>query len=316
MHHVEVVKVFTSAAGGGNPAPIVISADGLDEADMLEIARTHGHESGFVFSPDDPGQHDFRLRYFVPRHEMSMCGHATIGAVWLLARRGRLGANPLAIQTLSGSVQAFVAELPGGETSVEISQPTGSVVEMPFPELRSEILAAMGLRPQDALDLPFLNACTSRIKTLIPLRNPAVLDAARPDPAAIERLCERIDSTGLYPFAADPAQAQVRCPPVSQSLRLSRGRRHRHRRLGARLRLAVLRHGRSARRLPAGSSGAGDGLSFRHPCAFRPQWRGRRRSRRMFSGRIGHAGLGAVVADRVISASCPPSATESCHALQ
>lgn len=208
MSHVEVVKVFTSAAGGGNPAPIVISAAGLEDQDMLDIARAYGHESGFVLAPDDATLHDLRLRYFVPRHEMSMCGHATIGALWLLARHGRLASERLSIQTMSGTVQAFVTQRPDGGTAVEISQPKGSVAEMAHPELRGEILAAMGLQPEDALDLPFLNACTSRVKTLIPLRSPAVLDAARPDSAAIEQLCERIGSTGLYPFAADPGQAR------------------------------------------------------------------------------------------------------------
>lgn len=206
MPHIEVVKVFTSAAGGGNPAPIVIAADGLDDAQMLEIARTHGHESGFVLAPDDPAQHDLRLRFFVPRHEMSMCGHATLGAVWLLASRGLLDTDRLSIQTMSGTVQAFLTQQPDGTKSVEISQPAGTVDPIPHPELRDEILAAMGLQPSDALELPFLNACTSRIKTLIPLRSPAVLDAARPDPEAVEQLCERIGSTGFYPFAADPAQ--------------------------------------------------------------------------------------------------------------
>lgn len=208
MSHIEVVKVFTSAAGGGNPAPIVIAADGLDDAQMLAIARVHGHESGFVLAPDDASRHDLRLRFFVPRHEMSMCGHATLGAVWLLASRGLLTSKRLAIQTMSGTVQAVWSEDPQGRIAVEISQPGATVVEMPHPELRAEILAAMGLRPADAVELPFLNASTSRVKTLIPLRSPAVLDAARPDPAAIERLCERIDSTGLYPFAADTRQAR------------------------------------------------------------------------------------------------------------
>ncbi|EJN10312.1 PhzF family phenazine biosynthesis protein [Herbaspirillum sp. YR522] len=208
MPHIEVVKVFTSAVGGGNPAPIVLCADGLPDDDMLAIARTHGHESGFVLAPDDASRHDLRLRFFVPRHEMSMCGHATIGAVWLLARRGLLKSDRVAIQTMSGTVRAMVSGNPEDGISVEISQPGATVVEMPQPQLRADILAAMGLQPADALALPFLNASTSRVKTLVPLRSPAVLDAARPDPAAIERLCERIDSTGLYPFAADPGQAR------------------------------------------------------------------------------------------------------------
>ncbi len=208
MADIEVVKVFTSALGGGNPAPIVLSADGMSEADMQKVASHYGHESGFVFYPDDPATHNLRLRFFVPRHEMSMCGHATLGAVWLLAKHGLVNSDHLSIETLSGTVNAFVKTLPDGGRSIEISQPRGEVSEIPHPELRQEILAAMGLKNDDALDLPLLNSCTSRVKTLIPLHSQAVLDAAVPDSAAIEALCERIGSTGLYPFAIDPHQAR------------------------------------------------------------------------------------------------------------
>jgi PhzF family phenazine biosynthesis protein len=204
MHHVDVVNVFTSQAGGGNPAPIVIHTDGLGEADMLAIAKSHGHESGFVFSPDNADLNDYRFRFFVPRHEMSMCGHATIGAIWLLARHGKLTSNRVSIQTLSGTVMAYLEDRPDGSKSIEISQPSGVISDIPRPDLRHEIIRAMGLQPEDVLDRPFLNACTSRVKTLIPLKSPARLDAAKPDSVAIERLCEEIGSTGLYPFAADP----------------------------------------------------------------------------------------------------------------
>lgn len=208
MSHVEVVNVFTSSSGGGNPAPIVMHADGLADAEMLAIAKLYGHESGFVFLPDNSDLHDFRFRFFVPRHEMSMCGHATIGALWLLARHGKLTSGRLSIQTLSGTVMAYLEDRPDGGKSIEISQPSGTIADLPHPELRNDILRAMGLAPDDALDLPFLNASTSRVKTLIPLRSPAVLDAARPDSAAIETLCEAIGSTGLYPFAVDSNQAR------------------------------------------------------------------------------------------------------------
>jgi len=208
MADIQVVNVFTSAWGGGNPAPIVLSADGMSETDMQKVASDYGRESGFVFHPDDPGTHDLHLRFFVPRHEMSMCGHATLGAVWLLAQHGLVHSDHLSIQTLSGTVNAFIKTRPDGGRSIEISQPSGAVSEIPRPELRREILAAMGLKHHDALDLPFLNSCTSRVKTIIPLRSQAVLDEAVPDSAAIEGLCERIGSTGLYPFAIDPEQVR------------------------------------------------------------------------------------------------------------
>ena len=203
MHGIEVLNVFTSIDGGGNPAPIVADANGLSESEMIAIARLYGHESGFICVPDNSLLNDYKFRFFVPRHEMSMCGHATIGAIWLLSKMGALSSNKISIQTMSGTVMAYLHENKSGEQSIEISQPAGTIDEISDAEIRYEIIQAIGLTPDDILNLPFLNASTSRIKTLIPVRNAARLDAAKPDSKRIEILCEKIGSTGLYPFAAD-----------------------------------------------------------------------------------------------------------------
>jgi PhzF family phenazine biosynthesis protein len=59
------------------------------------------------------------------------------------------------------------------------------------------------------MPLPIRNAWTSRVKTLIPLKSTAILNALQPDFARMESLCERIGSTGLYPFAVSDPQAQI-----------------------------------------------------------------------------------------------------------
>ena len=57
------------------------------------------------------------------------------------------------------------------------------------------------------LDLPIQNAVTSRVKTLIPMKSVAHLQALTTDMALTEKCCERIASTGLYPYAvADQAE--------------------------------------------------------------------------------------------------------------
>lgn len=204
MKDVRVVEVFKSLQGGGNPAPIVVDAQGLEAADMVSIAKAYGHESGFVFPTSGIGNNDYRFRFFVPQHEMSMCGHATIGTVWLLHTLGKLKHRELTIETLSGMVTARIVGNTGDHPFIEISQPLGSVEPIAQSELRERIIEAVGLRAEDVLDLPILNAATSRVKTLIPVINPERLDAARPDPDRIEALCEVLDSTGLYLFCAHP----------------------------------------------------------------------------------------------------------------
>jgi PhzF family phenazine biosynthesis protein len=54
----------------------------MSDLETQQIAQTYGHESGFVLPPLGSGC-DFEFRFWVPNHEMVMCGHATVGAVWL-----------------------------------------------------------------------------------------------------------------------------------------------------------------------------------------------------------------------------------------
>jgi PhzF family phenazine biosynthesis protein len=193
-----LLSVFPAGPGGGNPCPVVLDARAMDVTAMQALAASHGHESCFILPPDDPAAADYRFRFFVPAHEMEMCGHATLGAAWLLRERGALRAGSLRIETLSGLVRAIF----GPDGAVEITQPAGRVTEI---AAGAPVLEALGLEASDlAAGRQLLNAATSRVKTLVPLSDPARLHALGPDPAAVGEACAAIGSTGLYPWASDP----------------------------------------------------------------------------------------------------------------
>jgi PhzF family phenazine biosynthesis protein len=191
---IHCVNVFAAGPGGGNPAPIVLNAEAMTGEEMRRVAASYGHEAAFVLPP--PPGCDLRLRFFVPNHEMQMCGHATVGAVWLLHHLGRLPREQVAIATLSGVVEARIAQ---GE--VEISQPNGRIEAVP-PEGVAAILSVLGMDADVLAAMPVVNAVTSRVKTLVPLKSAAILNSLVPDFARMEALCESLGSTGLYPFAA------------------------------------------------------------------------------------------------------------------
>lgn len=194
---IHCVSVFVGGPGGGNPAPITLDAQTMTTEQMQAVAASYGHEAAFVLPPP-PGA-DFRLRFFVPNHEMEMCGHATLGAVWLLNHLGRLPRERVTIATLSGVVQARL-----NEGDVEISQPAGRIAAVP-PEGIAAILGVLGIDAGALAAMPVINAATSRVKTLVRLKSAAALNALAPDFARMEALCERLGSTGLYPFAASDA---------------------------------------------------------------------------------------------------------------
>ena len=203
-HAIELVSVFADGPGGGNPAPVILDAMDMSSDQMRAIAKTYGHESVFVLPPPDAAS-DFRFRFFVPNHEMEMCGHATVGAVWLLQRLGRLPGKQIRVATLSGIVQARVTQ-----TGIEISQPKGRLEDLPDADHAiGDILSVLGIDKTALAPLPVWNASTSRVKTLIPLKSVAILDGLSPDFGEMEQVCEKIGSTGLYPFAVSDAEAGI-----------------------------------------------------------------------------------------------------------
>ncbi|MFD5601303.1 PhzF family phenazine biosynthesis protein [Leucobacter sp. NPDC058333] len=208
---VTTVHVFSDGPNGGNPAPIVLDASGMTDDDMQRVAQRYGHECGFVF-PAKPGDDiDFSLRFWVPTQEMSMCGHVTLGAVWLLQRGAATHGSRLRVGTASGVIDARVSF----SGDVEIAQPAGSSAPVP-PTAVPGILAALGLAPEDLADRPVRNASTSRVKTLVPVRSTAVLDAIAPNYALVAEACAAAESTGLYPYAvAEPLVFEARQFPRS-----------------------------------------------------------------------------------------------------
>lgn len=194
MSRVRVVDVFSDGPGGGNPAPVVLDAVAMTDTQMQELARTYEHECAFVVDPSGTGC-DLALRFWVPNHEMSMCGHATLGTVWLLSEFGRLPRTGEAtVHTASGVVHARLRH-----GAVRISQPAGRVVALDASAVAA-ITGALGITAGDLADNSVCNATTSRTKTLVPLRSVTTLDTLQPRFDRIADVCASINSTGLYPY--------------------------------------------------------------------------------------------------------------------
>jgi trans-2,3-dihydro-3-hydroxyanthranilate isomerase len=183
---VALVTVFADGPGGGNPCPVVLDADGLTDERMRAIAQRHGHESAFVLTPTDPAAR-VRLRYFVPRHEMEMCVHATVAALSLLDERG-----PVRVQTPLGLVDAEI-DADGTVTVDQFPPVFGEPVDA-----AEELAAAMGCAPEQILAARSVSV--SRAKLMVDVTG---LQALQPDPDAVRRACERLGVTGLYPFEVD-----------------------------------------------------------------------------------------------------------------
>lgn len=92
------VDAFTTRPFAGNPAAVVPLTEPLPDAVMQAMAAEHNlSETAFVLR-EEAG---WRLRWFTPKAEVEMCGHATLATAFVLARE--LGETPpFTFNTLSG----------------------------------------------------------------------------------------------------------------------------------------------------------------------------------------------------------------------
>jgi PhzF family phenazine biosynthesis protein len=216
--HIDLVSVFSTAPGGGNSVPIVTDAPDLTDAQMQAIAVEYGLEIGVVTEPKAGSNADIALRYWVPRHEMSMCGHATIGALWVLYRSETITSDAVTIDTAAGVVRARATDPADPNAMIEIPQPPGRVVPIRDPSQIIELANVLSIDPK-RIDQRFVaNASTTRAKTLVPLESEEALNTLQPRFDLVEKWCTENGSTGIYPYApvaGDPETYAARQFPQS-----------------------------------------------------------------------------------------------------
>ena len=66
---IHQVDAFTRTPFTGNPAGVVLSADTLNDAEMLAIARELNNADTAFILTRDADDHDMRARFFTPRME-------------------------------------------------------------------------------------------------------------------------------------------------------------------------------------------------------------------------------------------------------
>jgi PhzF family phenazine biosynthesis protein len=175
---------FTDTPGGGNPAGVVLDADGLPDAGMQRIAAELGYaESAFVSGRSAGAA---TIRYFAPEAEIPFCGHATIATAVALAELD--GAGKLLLGTPVGPLQVGTAYDDGGRLIASLVTVEPWVREM-GPAVRTELLECLRLQESDlAADLPALLAFAGNVHPIVPVRDAAALRALDYDYDALRTL--------------------------------------------------------------------------------------------------------------------------------
>ncbi|WP_188189322.1 PhzF family phenazine biosynthesis protein [Nonomuraea sp. SYSU D8015] len=137
MTEVLRYTAFTTTPSGGNPAGVVLDAQGLSDAEMLAIAADVGYSETAFLLPT--GERHYRVRYFSPLTEVAFCGHATIATSVALGER--IGPGTVHLATQVGPVPVEIVAGSAGDITATLTSPPTSTRPAAEDEVRSTLAA-------------------------------------------------------------------------------------------------------------------------------------------------------------------------------
>ncbi|MCS7083257.1 MAG: PhzF family phenazine biosynthesis protein [Bacteroidetes bacterium] len=198
------VDAFTRMPFAGNPAGVVLDADGLPDRALQLIAReVNASETVFVLSPTEPGA-DLRLRWFTPTTEVPLCGHATIAAFHAMAEEGRMDLKRgstarFRVQTLVGQLEVEVQWVED-QPLVWMELPLPSF--FPYPGDYEDLCGALGLAEVE-VDWQRPIWITQHGYVYVPVVRLESLRTMQPNALLLERLGRRFDVHGFAVFTQE-----------------------------------------------------------------------------------------------------------------
>ena len=186
-----IVDAFTDKPFGGNPAGVVLlegsgfPKDGL----MLQIAAELRYsETAFV------RQHpckEFTVRYFTPKSEVELCGHATIATFALLHQEAGLVGRCLC-HTKAGDLAIDV----GSQVMMQMAAPR-IVATIEDDKAIYQALRVTGYQPA----LPVQIAYSGLPDFMIPVADVLMLNSLQPDMEAIATITRQYGAVSFHVFA-------------------------------------------------------------------------------------------------------------------
>lgn len=191
---------FSTVPNKGNPAGVVLEADGLSEVDMQNIAYLVGfNETVFVLKSNDG---DLRLRYFTPGHEINLCGHATMASLFCLKTRGHLeDKQTIHIETNVGILPIHF-ETVDNILTIEMKHDRPQFI--PFNGSLDKLAESIGLTIDDVdLSKPTVYGSTGTWTLLLPIRKLTSFHEMTPDNTVFPDILNENPKASIHPFCLE-----------------------------------------------------------------------------------------------------------------
>lgn len=115
-----VVHAFTDSIFSGNPAGVCPLDEWIDDTLMQKIATENGLSETAFFVPNESG---YDLRWFTPKNEVDLCGHATLSSAYVLFHHLDYEHDVILFKSKSGDLpvgkigQSMVLDFPSREAT-------------------------------------------------------------------------------------------------------------------------------------------------------------------------------------------------------
>lgn len=208
-YRIYQVDSFTRDLFSGNPAGVVANADGLTDHQMQQIARElNNSETAFILSPETDN-HDVWLRFFTPRVEVPICGHATVAAHYIRAQEKNLDTCTIMHRTGAGILPLDIVK---ENNDYKIYMTQGKIeFRDPFEaDIKDRICSALGITSNDLDDrCPVQVASTGHSKVMIGIKSKELLNNLQPDMHSLALISREINCNGYFVFKLNSEQAEV-----------------------------------------------------------------------------------------------------------
>lgn len=185
---IHVVDAFTDRPFAGNPAAVCVLAGPAEPGWMRQVAMEMNlSETAFPRPVDDPDA-DFELRWFTPKVEVALCGHATLASAHILYETGTVPADrPIRFRTLRSGVLTVRKD--------------GGLLAMDFPACPPDKADAPAGLAEALGATPSWTGRNVQNDVLAVLDDAGTVRSLTPDLSALAR----IDARGICVTAADTA---------------------------------------------------------------------------------------------------------------
>ena len=174
MQRIELFQIdaFTDKVFHGNPAAICLLKTWLND-ELLQAIAVENNLSETAFIIED--KNGFQIRWFTPKGEISLCGHATLAAGFLLFELGRASTGTVTFSSLSGILPVVKKA-----DRITLDFPRVDLSPMQNPEQLTGII-----------NMPVLERYESDLDYLMLLENEAQVSNAKVNLTQLEKLPKR-----------------------------------------------------------------------------------------------------------------------------